>query len=90
MLFPHPLADVGHRRTRCGAGHYPTHLHCDRHDRDGRERLVGLMRGNHGEPRHRKARRIIGRMRDFKYITKNTLHREVVCFLCVSYLLTIS
>lgn len=51
VLFPHPVAHDGHQRTGRHHGHHPAHLYDYRHDRDCRERVVGLMCLRHDRPR---------------------------------------
>ena len=55
MLFPHPLPDVGDRSTSGNNGHHTSRVHHARHDRDGRECVVGLVRGGNDRQRLEQA-----------------------------------
>ena len=51
MLFPHPLADVGHQRTYCRLGYHTAHLYHHRHGRDSRQRVERFVCLHHDRPR---------------------------------------
>ena len=51
MLFPHPLADVGHQRTYCRLGNHTAHLYHHRHGRDCCQRVERFVCLRHDRPR---------------------------------------
>ena len=51
LLFPHPLADVGHWRSRRHPGCHSAHLYDYRYGGNGRECMVGFVRSGDGRSR---------------------------------------